>query len=158
LTSRWRQGSTFAEFSQETTRQYYGVQGRQSRREQTWDQLLGGKNWDFWGTWTWAEKQLPMPFSLVRQKLQAVLVWFKKSTPNAPKALAYQGAARAFTDQFNAMYVDDTDGLVWFLQSDGSTGPVSKVIGCFQLSNTWDPWLASGTWKPQLWGFLYRRG
>ncbi|CAK9226067.1 unnamed protein product [Sphagnum troendelagicum] len=31
------------------------------------------------------------------------------------------------------MYVDDTDGLVyilyWFLQSDGSTGPVSKVIG-----------------------------
>jgi hypothetical protein len=72
----------------------------------------------------------------VRQKLQAVLVWFKKSTPNAPKALAYQGAARAFTDQFNAMYVDDTDGLVWFLQSDGSTGPVSKVIGCFQLSNT----------------------
>ncbi len=35
LTSRWRQGSTFAEFSQETTRQYYGVEGRQSRREQT---------------------------------------------------------------------------------------------------------------------------
>jgi hypothetical protein len=27
------------------------------------------------------------------------------------------------------MYVDDTDVLVWFLQSDGSTGPVSKVIG-----------------------------
>lgn len=31
------------------------------------------------------------------------------------------------------MYVDDTDGLVYilycFLQSDGSTGPVSKVIG-----------------------------
>ncbi len=35
LTSRWRQGSTFAEFSQETTRQYYGVEGLQSRREQT---------------------------------------------------------------------------------------------------------------------------
>jgi hypothetical protein len=45
-------------------------------------------------------------------------------------------AARAFTEQFNAMYVDDTDELVWFPQSDSSTGPVSKVIGCFQLSNT----------------------
>jgi len=69
-----------------------------------------------------------MLFSLVRQKLQAVLLWFKKSTHNAPKALADQGAARAFSEQFNAMYVDDTDGLVWFLQSDGSTGPISKVI------------------------------
>jgi hypothetical protein len=40
-----------------------------------------------------------------------------------------RSAPRAVTEQFNAMYVDDTNGLVWFLQSGGSTGPVSKVIG-----------------------------
>jgi hypothetical protein len=74
-----------------------------------------------------------MPFSLVGQKLQAVLVWFKKSTPNAPNALADQGEQLGHS-QSSSMYVDDTDGLVWFLQSDDSTGPVSKVIGTMLLA------------------------
>lgn len=32
LMSRWKEGQTFAEFSRETTRQYYGADGMQSRR------------------------------------------------------------------------------------------------------------------------------
>uniref|UniRef100_A0A7I4CBD6 Isopenicillin N synthase-like Fe(2+) 2OG dioxygenase domain-containing protein n=1 Tax=Physcomitrium patens TaxID=3218 RepID=A0A7I4CBD6_PHYPA len=32
LASRWKDGCTFAEFSKETTRQYYGADGRQSRK------------------------------------------------------------------------------------------------------------------------------
>lgn len=32
LASRWNEGCTFAEFSKETTRQYYGADGHQTRR------------------------------------------------------------------------------------------------------------------------------
>lgn len=32
LASRWKEGYTFAELSKETTRQYYGADGHQSRR------------------------------------------------------------------------------------------------------------------------------